>query len=72
MQEALIYIKYNLIDADGAISTYQVIFYVNQSFLQSFVMYLTVDSLIKIYNIITVSNNITPRKVNVKPYIWIW
>ena len=30
-------------------------------------MYLTVDSLIKINNIITGSNNITLRKVNVKP-----
>ena len=31
-------------------------------------MYLTVDSLIKTNNIITGSNNITLRKVNVKPY----
>ena len=31
-------------------------------------MYLTVDSLIEINNIITGSNNITLRKVNVKPY----
>ena len=31
-------------------------------------MYLTVDSLIEINNIITGSNNITFRKVNVKPY----
>ena len=31
-------------------------------------MYLTVDSLIKVNNIITGSNNITLRKVNVKPY----
>ena len=31
-------------------------------------MYLTVDSLIEINNIITNSNNITLRKVNVKPY----
>ena len=31
-------------------------------------MYLTVDSLIKIINIVTGSNNITLRKVNVKPY----
>ena len=31
-------------------------------------MYLTVDSLIKINDIITRSNNITLRKVNVKPY----
>ena len=31
-------------------------------------MYLTVDSLIKINNIITGSNNITLRKINVKPY----
>ena len=31
-------------------------------------MYLTADSLIEINNIITVSNNITFRKVNVKPY----
>ena len=31
-------------------------------------MYLTVDSLIEINNIITGSNNITSRKVNVKPY----
>ena len=30
-------------------------------------MYLTVDSLIEIHNIITGSNNITLRKVNVKP-----
>ena len=30
--------------------------------------YLTVDSLIKTSNIITGSNNITLRKVNVKPY----
>ena len=31
-------------------------------------VYLTVDSLIEINNIITSSNNITLRKVNVKPY----
>ena len=31
-------------------------------------MYLTVDSLIEISNIITSSNNITLRKVYVKPY----
>ena len=31
-------------------------------------MYLTVDPLIEINNIITGSNNITFRKVNVKPY----
>ena len=31
-------------------------------------MYLTVDRLIEINNIITGSNNITFRKVNVKPY----
>ena len=31
-------------------------------------MYLTADSLIEINKIITVSNNITFRKVNVKPY----
>ena len=31
-------------------------------------MCLTVDSLIEINNIITGSNNITLRKVNVKPY----
>ena len=31
-------------------------------------MYLTVDSLIDISNIITGSNNITLRKVNVKAY----
>ena len=31
-------------------------------------MHLTVDSLKEIYNIITSSNNITLRKVNVKPY----
>ena len=31
-------------------------------------MYLAVDSLIEINNIITGSNNITLRKVNVKPY----
>ena len=31
-------------------------------------IYLTVDSLIEINNIITGSNNITLRKVNVKPY----
>ena len=31
-------------------------------------MYLTVDSLIDINNIKTGSNNITLRKVNVKPY----
>ena len=31
-------------------------------------MYLRVDSLIKIDNIITGSNNVTQRKVNVKPY----
>ena len=30
-------------------------------------MYLTVDSLIQINNIITGSNNITLRKLNVKP-----
>ena len=39
-------------------------------------MYLTLDSLIEINNIITSSNNITFRKVDVKPYglmkcIWI-
>ena len=32
------------------------------------VMYLTVDSLIKVNNIITGSNNITLGKVNIKPY----
>ena len=31
-------------------------------------MYITVDSLIDINNIITSSNNVTLRKVNVKPY----
>ena len=31
-------------------------------------MYLTADFLIKVNNIKTVSNNITLRKVNVKPY----
>ena len=31
-------------------------------------MYLTVDSLVEINNIITCSNNITLRKVDVKPY----
>ena len=31
-------------------------------------MYLTVDSMIEINNIITGSNNISLRKVNVKPY----
>ena len=31
-------------------------------------MYFTVDSLIEINNIITGSNNIALRKVNVKPY----
>ena len=31
-------------------------------------MYLTVESLLEINNIITGSNNITLRKVNVKPY----
>ena len=31
-------------------------------------MYLTVDSLTYINNITTGSNDITPRKVNVKPY----
>ena len=31
-------------------------------------MFLTVESLIEINNIITGSNNITLRKVNVKPY----
>ena len=31
-------------------------------------MYLTVDSLIEINNIITRAHNITLRKVNVKPY----
>ena len=31
-------------------------------------LYLTVDSLKEIYNIITGSNNIILRKVNVKPY----
>ena len=31
-------------------------------------IYLTVDSLIEINNIITSSNNITLRKVNIKPY----
>ena len=49
LQEALVYIKSNLIDTDG-------------------VMYLTVDSWIKIDNLITGLKNITLRKVNVKPY----
>ena len=31
-------------------------------------MFLTVESLIKINNVITGSNNIALRKVNVKPY----
>ena len=31
-------------------------------------MYLTIDPFIEINNIITVSDNITLRKVNVKPY----
>ena len=51
MQEALVYIKNNLIDTDGG-------------------MYLTVVSLIEMNNIITGSDNITLRKVNVKPYFW--
>ena len=49
MQEALVYIKNNLIDSDGG-------------------MYLTVTSLTEINKIITGSNNITLRKVNVNPY----
>ena len=49
MQEGLVYIKNNLIDADRG-------------------MYLTFDSLIEISNTKTSSNNITLRKVNVKPY----
>ena len=49
MQEALVYIKNNLIDTDSG-------------------MYLTVNSLIEINNIITGSNNITLKNVNVKPY----
>ena len=49
MQEALVYIKNNLIDTDSG-------------------MYLTVNSLIETNNIITGSNNITLKKVNVKPY----
>ena len=48
-QEALIYLKHNLIDINGS-------------------MYLTVDSLMEINNIITGSNNIALRKVNVKRY----
>ena len=48
-QEALIYLKHNLIDTNGS-------------------MYLTVDSLMEINNIITGSNNIALRKVNVKRY----
>ena len=31
-------------------------------------MYLTVDSLIEVNNVITSSNNITLRKINVKPF----
>ena len=49
MQEALVYIKNNLIDTDGG-------------------MYLKVNSLIKVNNVIMGSNNITLRKVNIKPY----
>ena len=49
MQETLVYLKNNSIDAVGG-------------------MYLTVDSLIEIDNRVTSSNNITLRKVNVKPY----
>ena len=49
MQEALVYIKSNLIDTDGG-------------------MYLKVNSLIKVNNVIMGSNNITLRKVNIKPY----
>ena len=48
-QEALIYLKHNLIDTNGS-------------------MYLTVDSLMEINNIITGSNNIALRKVIVKRY----
>ena len=33
-------------------------------------MYLTVNSLIEINTIITGSNNITLRKLNVKPYVF--
>ena len=47
LQEALVYIKNNLIDTDGG-------------------MYLTIDCLIEINNIIFGSNNVTLRKVNVK------
>ena len=49
MQEALVYIKSNLIDTDGG-------------------MYLKVNSLITVNNVIMGSNNITLRKVNIKPY----
>ena len=42
--------------------------YIENNLIDSGGMYLTVDSLIEINNIITSSNNITLRKVNVKPY----
>ena len=43
--------------------------YVKKNLIDS-IMYLTVDSLIYINNIITGSNNITLRKVNVKPCLY--
>ena len=50
--------------------------YVKNNLIYSDNIYFTVDSLIVINNIITGSNNITLRKVNIKPYyvikcIWI-
>ena len=45
--------------------------YINNNLIYSDnTVYLTVDSLIDISNIITGSNNITLRKVNVKPYAY--
>ena len=49
LQEALLYVKNNLIDSDSNI-------------------YLTVDSLTEIYNIIIGSNDINLRKVKVKSH----
>ena len=42
--------------------------YIKNNLIDSNNMYLTVDSLININNVITGSNNINLRKVNVKSY----
>ena len=46
----------------------KVLTYRKNNIIDSYNMYLTVDSLININNIITCLNNITLRKANDKPY----